>query len=199
MRRVTLTALCQIIELQPQHEEALERLAQLTEDEFVGPEVRALLQPRYKEAGRWRDLCQFLQLDYEVADSEADRVSILRELARIQEEELAEPEAAFESLAEAYGLTDGESGFDEDLERLGFITEAYEKLAHLWSETAPLAGEREADLRMQLGALYEVHLDEAQLAIDQFNGVLDLELCKLGRLRCTRADFICATGLSGRR
>ena len=173
--RGAFTALCQIIELRPQHEEALERLAQLAEDELVGPEVRALLHPRYRSAGRWRDICQFLQLDYDVAASEADRVVILRELARIQEEQLAEPEAAFESLAEAYGLTDGESGFDEDLERLGFITEAYEKLAQLWSETAPLAGEREGDLRMRLGALYEVHLDEPDLAIEQFNDVLELE------------------------
>jgi tetratricopeptide (TPR) repeat protein len=151
---------------------ALEGLAD--EDE-VRLEVARILVPVYEANGAWavlRDILVGTLVDLDAPDV---RLETRRRIASIEERQLSDKAAAFQTLAEAYRETEADQALERELERLAADLEAWRALADLFAEVIPNAPDRAVELRLKIAALSEVHLGDAERAINEHREALAIE------------------------
>lgn len=134
-----------------------------------------ILTPLYEAEGEWGKLRDTLRGTLEdLAEPEA-RVDTLRRIADIEERRLGAPRAAFESLAEAYRLSEADVALETELERLAAALDAHAELAALMDDVVAYAPDRAVEIHLKVADIAHRRLDDPPRAIAGYRRVLELE------------------------
>ncbi len=154
--------------------EALEGLITRGEYEVEAAEV---LQPIYEAADEWQKLVRVYKLLIEASHDPERKLELYREVARIYEENLDNPQDAFETYVEALGVDAARTDVLEHLERLAAGLDVWEVLIDRLDDTLAETTDFEAvsELNLRIARIYEEELQHAEAAIERFNRVLESE------------------------
>ncbi|MCB9541773.1 MAG: tetratricopeptide repeat protein [Myxococcales bacterium] len=164
-----------VIARDPEHHDARAALEGLLAEPEVRLAAARILVPLYEKDAAWRALRDTLRLTLEDLDGPIEQVETLRRVALIEEDHLDEADAAFNSLAEAYRLSEADAGLEAELERLAAFLGDHAALADLLADVVALAPDRAVDIHLKIAIVADAHLDDAGRAIGEYRNVLALE------------------------
>jgi tetratricopeptide (TPR) repeat protein len=168
-----------ILEIRVDHRGALEALEDLLKDLEHRPRVAELLMPIYRDRGDWEKLVRVHELLAETAGP-AERIGHLREVARLCEEGLDQPEQALDACRRAVVEAAAEPDLLELIDEyrrvtrsLGRWTELVETLERVVVDVLDPAARTVVHLTVATVARDE--LQELERARDHFHQVLDAD------------------------
>jgi tetratricopeptide (TPR) repeat protein len=153
-------ALEKVLELDPANRTAFERVSKL-----------------YRGHNDWRAYAGVVDRYMPHLVTDEEKLSWLRELARVQEERLGQKDVAFLALCRALQIDAADDNLREEVERLANETGSHEELAAVYEEVAdslprgPLA-ER---LYATLARVHDARLDDAPAAEAAFRKILEFD------------------------
>lgn len=159
---------------------ARQLLEMLLVDSDVKLQVASLLEPIYVALHDHRSRIRILQVRREKAEelgSIDEATAHLLQVARIQENELVDPEAAFVSLSEAYKIDPRRQDIRSELQRLGLELGRLEELVAVWRHALTKIEDKglKTDLLMRAGALLDDHIRDIDQARDVYAELLELD------------------------
>ncbi len=147
-------------------QEGLKRLA--AEPEARGSAVRGLAKA-YELTDDWQAILELLEHRVELALGDDERVEVLREAARLQEERAEAPSAAFDAIRRAIRYAPGNHELEAELMRLAEATvrwaDAAESLGEAAQALSEIRKERAAELKRREALIREQHLEDPALAL----------------------------------
>jgi tetratricopeptide (TPR) repeat protein len=171
-----VTSLRAVLERTPDSGEATLMLEGLTGHAEQVSVLLEVLTPIYRARGENRKLLELMGLRAEQIEDVGERVEMLREMARIAEDELHDPGSAFAGLARAFELAPEEPGLLDDIARLGEVLGAFEALVGLVDRTAARIEDGTARTALLLrSAGWAVRLGDPERAVAAYRAVLELE------------------------
>ncbi|NPC73068.1 tetratricopeptide repeat protein [Corallococcus exiguus] len=153
-------ALEKVLELDPANRTAYERVCTL-----------------YRANNDWRAYATVMDRYMPNLVTDEEKMAVLREIARVQEERLGQKDVAFLALCRALQLDAAEDALREEVERLADETGSHEELAAVYEEVAdelprgPLA-ER---IYATLARIHDSRLDDPQAAEAAFRKILEFD------------------------
>ena len=153
------SALRKILEFDPTNRAALEALAGM-----------------FERRGRVQEFVIALEQKLEASESIEERKAILRQIARVYDESLENPDEAANALLRALSL-------EADAETLAVLSALYRR-QHQWAELASclvrardLAGspQEQSHFQVEIGTVYEREMSDDEAAVDAFNGALEFD------------------------
>ncbi|HEX9297066.1 MAG TPA: tetratricopeptide repeat protein [Polyangiaceae bacterium] len=165
----------EILAREPSHGptlEALEGLKSGTRDPLGAASV---LEPVYEASGEWPKLISVLEVQARYSDDPMTKVDILHRVARLDEDSLRDPHAAFEVYARALAADNGNEETLGSLERLGSVTDRWPQVAKLYdAELDKLSDQpdRLVDLGLRTAQIYEVQLEDIDSSVARYRRVL---------------------------
>jgi len=126
---------------------------------------------------KWSELVELLRLKVDAVADAAEKQSIYRQMARIHEEMLEQPEAAVESMKEILNIDPTNLDALQALDRLFVALEKWTDLADVLQQLLGLETDVEklVELKLRLASVREVRLNEASAAIDIYKEVIELD------------------------
>lgn len=170
-----------IVERNPNHGEAIDALERLLRYEATSRDVIDVLDPLYRQRGDNAKLAELYRLRVEQAEEPGDKVTLLSELAELQEKQLMDAEGALESLSAAFVIEPGDSSLLAELERLTQDLGAWPAfvavLERVLSEPGrePLDAAQARDLGILAARYYDQRLGDAVRAEEKYRAVLEIE------------------------
>ncbi len=174
----------QVLDIDPMHEAALTRLAEL-----------------YRTTRRWDDLVRTYDRHASATPDVGERVRIFRELGEVYAVHRDDVEQAIDSYLNALGLS------EHDVESLQALTKLYERkgdfsaaldtmgqLARVVDEPA-----EQVALKFRMGRILDQELGDRTAALEHFQGAIDLDPAHLPSLEAMRSihvdsgDWVAAT------
>jgi len=170
----------QILDLEPGHEGALDGAAALLEEETVARKAALLLEPIFRETGRWEKLAESLESRREVSGDEFEELEILDDLVSLYRDELRDEERAFDRAAEQFRLDPAGEHVWKRLEELAASLDRWEEVAQLYadraSEEASEAPEERWRLMRRLARIRRSELDDLEGAAEILERLRDSQL-----------------------
>lgn len=165
------------LESHPMHPAALLGLRALLGNVETEASATDILLAANKQAEDWPAILELTPHRLRTAKSNADRVHVLLEVAKIAEDRTQEPSRAFEALREALALSYNDAVIEADAVRLAELTGAWRPLADTLRDLeGPLQEHDDAPslvrLRLRLGAVLEGQLDDPRAALAVYQRVL---------------------------
>lgn len=159
---------------------ARQLLEVLLDDPSVQLQVSALLEPIYVALHDHRARVRILQIRREKAEelgSIDEATAHLIQIARIQESELNDPEAAFVAISEAYRVDPRRNDIRSELQRLGLELGRLEELVAVWRQALEKIEDRglKVDLLSRAAALLDDHLGDVEQARQVYSELLELD------------------------
>ena len=137
------------------------RLERIRQIDSANVEAALTLEPIYEAHGDYRKLAMILEVLAESVDDQDQRLSYLGRLAKIYEEHLRNPMAAFDWLRQALELGGIDSNTRSELRRLGALTNqwgtVHDSLADIVDQVDDV-GER-TEILLALGSILDEHLN----------------------------------------
>ncbi len=174
----------EILEKENDHEGARSSLAIL----FAAPEraelmgvdpleVALLLEPLYRERKDYKALVPVLELCQEAQDERTRRIELLQEIAKLQEQELLDLNAAFRSCGQLLSLAPELESCRQDLRRLAEETQSHDRLAELLKRIAEesLEEQLKVALLLELAYVEESHRGDKEAARNVLHEVLSVD------------------------
>ena len=144
-----------------------------------------VLRPIYERTDDWRHLVGVNVERLSLASDAGERVSILRETARLWEDRGKDLGHAFEATRDAFVIDPEDGGTREELDRLAAATKRWDDLAGAYEKGISGAEERSVGQRELLGALARVHdqkRDDPRRALDAWERLFRLDETDLAPL-----------------
>ncbi len=162
-----------VLRMHPAARVALERLAR---DEATRTQAADVLEPYYQERNEQPALIELAELRLSAESEPAARRALLSRIARLSEEGLGDPQAAFAVWGRVLGEDAGDRGAQEELERIAEATNTPAELARLYEERMSAAYDQDVQraLAWKLGMLYENRLGDDDKATRAYNKALEL-------------------------
>jgi tetratricopeptide (TPR) repeat protein len=161
----------EIVRSSPMHGEAIRELESLLDDATHRERVVEILRPIYQQADDWRHLITLNEDRFELAQDPGEKVSVLRETARLWEERGGDQDRARGALGLAVDLDPDDAEVRSEYERLCEATRAWDELAETYEAVlgkhADLASKR--DLLATLARVHDVHRDDPRRALDVYD------------------------------
>ncbi|MCA9658259.1 MAG: hypothetical protein KC486_07940 [Myxococcales bacterium] len=159
---------------------ARQLLEMLLDENDVKLQVASLLEPIYVALHDHRSRIRILQVRREKAEelgSIDEATAHLLQIARIQENELVDPEAAFISLSEAYKIDPRRQDIRGELQRLGLELGRLEELVAVWRHALTKIEDRtlKSDLLLRAGALLDDHIRDIDQAREVYSELLAVD------------------------
>lgn len=153
--------------------QGLARLADLPETRFDAIEG---LARAYLAADEWEPVIALLEQRLALAESDADKILLLKETAKLQEERAGAHREAIISLGRAFALAPEDERIEADLFRLGALVDEADALVEALSNAAEAASEklRRAHLRTLEGELREKRLGDDEGAFAAYREAFSL-------------------------
>jgi len=130
------------------------------------PRVVELLRPIYEQADDWQKLVDMARHRYAIAGSPGEKVSVLRDTARLLEERGNDLNRAFDCVKEAFTIDPDDGDTREELDRLAVATSRWDDLADAYEqgiEKTDGIGRRE--LLESLAKLHDTRRDDPRQAL----------------------------------
>ncbi|MCA9653017.1 MAG: tetratricopeptide repeat protein [Myxococcales bacterium] len=175
--REAVELLRQVLELQPDHEEARRRLETWLDDDELKVDVATILLPVYEGLEAWPDLVRCLGIQ---ADAEGDvyaRGALLLRMGSIQAQSLVDSDGAFATYARAFRDDPQNETAQQALENIASIEERWQDFADLFEEavTKDLPSDLMLALLHKLAALYDGQLGVSEKAIACYERACDID------------------------
>lgn len=146
----------QVLELQPGDEEALTTLERI-----------------YAGAGRFTELLGVFQTRLDMADDPEHRSDLLKEMAKIREEGLEDPESAAATYREVLALQPGDDEALSALKRMAEEGERWDELVEILETRRDYAEPDEAvEITFQLAGLLAAQLERPDRAVQELRSIL---------------------------
>ena len=170
----------QILGMQPFDPEAIQALEQLySEFEGVRVYVAEILEPIYREQQSYPKLLSLLRARSEQEPDPFSRAEILREMARINEEELRDWRAALTTQGQLFELVPEEESVWAAMERLGERLGSWEHVIalyeHVLEHNYTMTDPTRSDLLCTLGLMREERQGALESARDEYLKVLEID------------------------
>lgn len=159
----------------PGHAEARVALESMLQDPVVRLAAARILMPLYEASEAWSSLRHTLRGTLQDLDDVEAQIEALQRVALIEEGYLGQSRAAFDSLAEAYRMSEANVELESELERLAGELDHHAALADLLADVVGNAPARSTAIHLKIAALAETRLDDVQRAIGQHRDVLDAD------------------------
>ena len=155
------------------HDKARAALWELARHEDHRAMAIAVLEPVLRAGQEWRSLVELLELRLLGEDDPARRLATLAEMARVAEQALQEPAAAFATWARALAEDAGDATARAELERLAGAQGALPELAKIYEERLKDSYDTKVQhwLASRLAALYEQSLANPARAVELWREV----------------------------
>ncbi len=136
-----------------------------------------LLEPHYESTADWPKLIGLYEIRFHDSLDVFDKVQILKDVARIQEERMNEPARAFITLAEAMGIDFGNEELADELDRLADSLGAWEKLVNVYVDGLENVEDPEVAVRMllRLATIFDHKLRHGPNAVECYRRLLTLQ------------------------
>ena len=159
---------------------ARQLLEVLLDDPSVQLQVGALLEPIYVALHDHRSRIRILQIRRAKAEelgSIDEATAHLIQIARIQEIELNDPEAAFSAIAEAYVIDPRRQDLRSEVQRLGIELGRLEELVAAWRRALEKLDDRglKIDVLARAAAILDDHLNDVEQARQVYAELLELD------------------------
>ncbi|HEX8952832.1 MAG TPA: tetratricopeptide repeat protein, partial [Polyangia bacterium] len=125
-----------------------------------------------KETGGWAELVGAYEAAYSRAGG--DKLPLMMVVARVQEEELAEPDKALATNVEILKLDENNAQAIAALERLYLRTERYDELLGIYEKKLKLESDKEAqkEIRYKVASIFELEIKDNAKAIGAYQDIL---------------------------
>ena len=162
-----------ILERTPNHEQARAALWELARHEDHRATAIPVLEPLLRAGQEWRSLLELLELRLLGEGEPAQRLATLAEMARVAEQDLHDPAAAFATWARALAENAGEATSRDALERLASAQGVLPDLAKIYEERLKDSYDTAVQrwLASRLAALYEQSLANPARAVELWREV----------------------------
>ncbi len=145
--------------------------------------VVELLRPIYERADDWRNLVEVNAERLVLATDAGEKVSILRETARLWEERGRDLAKAFDATRDAFVLDPEDGGTREELERLGAATKRWDDLAAAYeSAIEKTEGLAQRELLGALARLHDQKRDDPRRSLEAYDRLFKLDETDLAPL-----------------
>lgn len=205
--RGAFSAYQEVVAANPHDEAATAALERLGANEDLAIEVVDTLEEAYRSAGNLAKVVGLYDLRLNLVESDAERVDLLREAARLWENDLGDPAAALRSVVKAAKLEPREVDLFDEVERLAGLTGGWESTRGLVEEVVSedqgdLDSEVVRDLHLRAAVWYRDGLGDATAAEAMCRGALAADeesveahemlvaLCRVGGRELELADAL---------
>ncbi len=155
----------------------LEKLLQVTE---FKARVVDILRPIYERADDWRHLVSVNDERLALATDDGERITVLRETARLWEERGKDLERAFDAMRRAWTLDPEDGDARENLDRLAEATKRWDDLAGAYeAAVAKTDGVTRRELLAALANLHDKRRDDPRKALDAWERLFALDETEL--------------------
>lgn len=162
----------------PEYVAGTEQLTRYLQDEDLRPQVIEQLEPVFMAVADWPRLIQIQELRLsEAGEDTAARIPILLKIARLQEDQLEDLGAAFETATRAFREDPTDRGVRELLARLAHVLARLEALAQLYTEFVDGAAGDERDevlaIVREAAELWAVALAQPKRAVPLYERLIE--------------------------
>ncbi len=135
------------------------------------------LERLYARTSRWQDLLQVLETQFDVVQTEKERIQILMQLAGMWEEEFIKPEKAAERLEQVLEIDPMHVDALNGLARIYRGMQKWDELIDTYERHIAATPDRSERIRIfkALGQTYIADLDDADRAVDAYLNVLSID------------------------
>lgn len=175
--------------------EAIERFRQVLEHDPEHEETLRALVALYEREERWEDMIEAISRLVEVIYDVQEQVQFQGRVGQIYEEKLEDRDAAITAWLRVLEFEETDRTALSSLERLYEESGRYDDLIGILRQQAAAAPERETELRLRVGELYEVRLENVEEAIATYEDILNFDptnttaLSRLEALYFEREDW----------
>jgi tetratricopeptide (TPR) repeat protein len=160
--------------------EAVQALEQMLESREYKARVVDILRPIYERADDWRRLVAINEERLGLASDDGERISILRESAKLWEERGGDLSKAFEAIRKAWTADPEDGDAREQLERLATATKRWNDLADAYEQAiAKTDGLTKRELLAALAELHDKKRDDPRRALDAWRRLFALDETEL--------------------
>lgn len=154
---------------------AIAALTRIARDETHRAGAAAVLEPVLADGKRWSELSALLELELELSVDPETRVTLLRRIANIAEDGLADANAAFDAFRRALAEDPASEDLCNELERLAPAAAGWPVAADAFAERADAVLDTGACrvLHLRHGRIAEARLADDRRAIGAFCKALD--------------------------
>ncbi|MBS2012098.1 MAG: tetratricopeptide repeat protein [Deltaproteobacteria bacterium] len=152
---------------------ALEAL--LANDDHKG-RVVDILRPIYETADDWRKLVDVSKHRFALATTPGEKVSVLRDTAKLLEDRGNDLDKAFDCLKEAFVLDPDDGDTREELDRLAVVTERWDDLSDAYEQgISKIDGIGQRELLEALARLHDKRRDDPRRALAAWDRLFQLD------------------------
>lgn len=146
------------------------------EDADTKRRVAELLRPIYEQSDDWAKLVELSKHRFALATTPGEKVSVLRDTARLLEERGNDLDGAFVCLKEAFTLDPDDGDTREELDRLAVTTARWDDLADAYEQgIAKIDGIGQRELLEALAKLHDKRRDDPRRALDAWDRLFRLD------------------------
>ena len=156
----------------PRNSGARVGLLALANDAALRASAVAVLLGALRASDDWQGILDLTEQRLLAADSDGDRLAILRETAEISEQRAVDPDRGFEAMRRAFVIAPADESIEREATRLAGAAGAWERLVGAYREaiqgTAQAHPALVARLRASAGATLEMRLGDARGALVEY-------------------------------
>ncbi|EDM75103.1 tetratricopeptide repeat protein, partial [Plesiocystis pacifica SIR-1] len=167
----------EVLEYDPDHADARERLESWLEHEDLKVTVATILRSVYHRREEWPQLVRVLEILAEAEEVTPDRVVLLLKIGEIQAQQLGDSAAAFEAYARGFKEDAEDETAQAALEQLAGLDDRWEAFAELYEGAVAkdLPSELMKQLLHKLAWVYDTQLSQADKAVGCYQRAVDID------------------------
>ncbi len=152
---------------------ALEKLLDMEDHALV---VARILEPVYKNLGRWEPLIRVYEIVMKNSYDPGEQIRLIHQIANICDEFMEEPRKAFDTYARAFAIDPRHGDTRRQLERLAQSLSAWEDLFTLYSKTIDAKDDVEValDLQTRIADLLSTTVGDVERAATAYQKLLEI-------------------------
>ena len=172
-----INTLQSVLDRSPGHEGAMAALERILERAEHRDRAARVLEPHYEAADNWAALVRILDVQRAECPDSIGRVELYKRIAGLQEQELGDRRAAFDSVGRAFREDPLDTDLWQDLERLTEALDDRRGFATLLDEVLRASddGQVQRDVSRRLARLFDQELDSGQEAVEHYRRLLDFD------------------------
>ena len=154
---------------------ALERIKSMDSDDALS--AATVLEPVYQSMGESQLLVGALEVQVARGQDPFTQVDLLRRIAELHEDNLADPGSAFATYARALEFNSRDDEVLSSLERLADSLGRWPEVTQLYGDQLERldSEETKVELGMRVAQLYELKIEDSSQAVERYQRVVDLE------------------------